>query len=177
MRHPRPAGLAKMPCLGASQTPTSPAALGLKTSPATGGPKEALPAAQPIRRQRSPARSSPRAARDRLRGQLRSARSHRRRWDGVVYEAEDRTLAAELRLNDSRRKGKPTRAGPALWPRRGGRAARTSGIVPVHQLGIDSDGHVFYAMRRIRGMTLAAILERLKTRESAPSQPTRWRHS
>ena len=34
-------------------------------------------------------------------------------------------------------------------------------VVPVHDFGVDDDGRLFFTMKRIRGQTLAQILERL----------------
>ncbi|MBC8290907.1 MAG: protein kinase [Planctomycetes bacterium] len=39
------------------------------------------------------------------------------------------------------------------------------GIVPVHQLGIDEDGNVFYTMKYVRGLTLGEIIRGLKNED------------
>ena len=44
------------------------------------------------------------------------------------------------------------------------------GIVPVHELGLDSEGRVFFTMRLVRGKDLAAIFEMVKTGEEGWSQ-------
>ncbi len=35
-------------------------------------------------------------------------------------------------------------------------------IVPVHDFGVDSDGNAFFTMKRVRGVTLEDILDRLR---------------
>ena len=39
------------------------------------------------------------------------------------------------------------------------------GIVPVHQLGVDAQGRLFYAMKLVRGTTLGEIIKRLQAGE------------
>ena len=39
------------------------------------------------------------------------------------------------------------------------------GIVPVHQLGIDGDGNLFYTMKYVRGLTLGEIIRGLKNED------------
>jgi serine/threonine-protein kinase len=38
-------------------------------------------------------------------------------------------------------------------------------VVPVHDFGVDADGRLFFSMKRVRGQTLAQILERLAVRD------------
>jgi serine/threonine-protein kinase len=38
-------------------------------------------------------------------------------------------------------------------------------VVPVHDFGVDGDGRLFFSMKRVRGQTLAQILERLARRD------------
>ena len=40
------------------------------------------------------------------------------------------------------------------------------GIVPVHQLGIDDDGNLFYTMKYVRGLTLGEIIRGLKDEDA-----------
>ena len=40
-------------------------------------------------------------------------------------------------------------------------------IVPVHELGVDEQGRVFYTMKLVKGETLAAVLARLKSGDAA----------
>ncbi len=46
------------------------------------------------------------------------------------------------------------------------------GIVPVHELGLDAEGRVYFAMRLVKGETFAEVLEKVKTGEEGWS-PTR----
>ncbi|MCA9317817.1 MAG: serine/threonine protein kinase, partial [Planctomycetes bacterium] len=34
-----------------------------------------------------------------------------------------------------------------------------SGVVPVHELGVDDEGHVYFTMKRVRGRTLAEVFD------------------
>ncbi len=44
------------------------------------------------------------------------------------------------------------------------------GIVPVHELGLDAQGRVYFAMRLVKGETFADVLEKVKTGEGGWSQ-------
>ena len=49
-------------------------------------------------------------------------------------------------------------------------------IVPVHELGVDEEGQLYYTMKFVRGVTLAEVIGGLKlgTGETARGN-TRWR--
>ena len=36
------------------------------------------------------------------------------------------------------------------------------GIVPVHELGLDSDGRVYFTMKLVKGESLAAVFEKVR---------------
>jgi serine/threonine protein kinase len=48
-------------------------------------------------------------------------------------------------------------------------------IVPVHDFGVDSDGNAFFTMKRVRGVTLEDILDRLR-RGDEPTMREHTRH-
>ncbi len=78
---------------------------------------------------------------------------------GTVYVAQDRRLRRQVALKEAR--GDP-RGPAALRLRREARimaALDHPGIVPVFDMGTDPDGRPWYAMRVIRGRTLAVALE------------------
>ncbi len=83
---------------------------------------------------------------------------------GVIYEVEDvdcrRTVALKVL---PRRRGVPAKDTLRFIAE----AQITSqlehpNIVPIHDLGIDDDGNVFYTMKYVRGHTLAEVLDRIK---------------
>lgn len=84
---------------------------------------------------------------------------------GVVYEAWDELLARPVAIKVVRR----ARIGDAAaarraWMRAVAEARITArlehpGIVPVHDLGVDEDGGLFFVMRLVRGFDLARLLE------------------
>lgn len=87
---------------------------------------------------------------------------------GAVYEVEDRSLGRRVvakRLRAERQTDGEAQA-RFLAEARITAQLEHPGIVPVHTLGTDAQGRVFYTMRRIRGQTLATILERLKARDT-----------
>jgi eukaryotic-like serine/threonine-protein kinase len=77
---------------------------------------------------------------------------------GVVAEAQDRRIGRRVAIK--RLAGPPTPAMVARFVRE----ARIQGrldhpaVVPVYDLGIQSDGRPYFAMRRLRGVTLAEVL-------------------
>ena len=43
-------------------------------------------------------------------------------------------------------------------------------IVPVHDFGVDSDGNAFFTMKRVRGVTLEEVLDRLRRGDEATAR-------
>jgi len=83
---------------------------------------------------------------------------------GVVYEAKDiscdRTVAIKILLSDEEHRDENRR-------RFVGEARITSrlehpNIVPIHELGKDAGGNVFYSMKYVRGVTLGDILNDIR---------------
>jgi serine/threonine protein kinase len=81
---------------------------------------------------------------------------------GDVFLVKDHDIGRQVAL-------KRLRAGSQMALRRFTREIRSlgrlehPGIVPIHDVGIDQDGHFFFVMKHLRGETLAALLARLKT--------------
>jgi len=50
------------------------------------------------------------------------------------------------------------------------------GIVPVHELGVDEDGRVFFTMKLVRGETLAKVIDHVHRREAGWSLTLVLRH-
>lgn len=94
---------------------------------------------------------------------LRFVRFHARGGLGEVFEAEDETLGRHVALKrlPSARVSDPEARRRFLLE--AGVTARLEhpGIVPVYGLGTDDSGRPFYAMRFIRGGTLAEAIEKL----------------
>ena len=42
-------------------------------------------------------------------------------------------------------------------------------IVPVYDLGVGADGNTYFTMKRVRGFTLADILDKLRAEDAVPS--------
>jgi len=82
---------------------------------------------------------------------------------GAIVEAWDRDLARPLAMKVLLgRAGEASTAGDALVQRFVREARITGqldhpGIVPVHDLGIDDDGRVYFTMRLVRGEDLASV--------------------
>ncbi|MDA1264553.1 MAG: serine/threonine-protein kinase [Planctomycetota bacterium] len=94
---------------------------------------------------------------------------------GAILQVWDvdlrRTLAMKVALNKgSAEDGSPKSTDPRLLARFLEEAQITAqldhpGIVPVHELGLDADGKVYFTMPLVRGRDLASILELVKTGE------------
>ncbi len=93
---------------------------------------------------------------------------------GVVLRVWDEDLHRELAMKVLIG-SEPEREGPAppAEPRSLGRFLEEAqvtgqldhpGIVPVHELGLDAEGHLYFTMKLVKGTTLAEILERVKAR-------------
>jgi eukaryotic-like serine/threonine-protein kinase len=102
---------------------------------------------------------------------------------GAIHSAEDRALTREVAYKVLL----PNRAVEQQYRIRFVREARLTAqlqhpnIVPVHDLGVDSSGRLFFTMKRVRGRTLARILRRLRegdraaaTEFSLPRLLTAW---
>lgn len=81
---------------------------------------------------------------------------------GEVYLARDRTLDRDVAVKYSRDKAVRSEAERAALAHEALVAARLvhPNIPPVHDLGVDGDGRLFYVMRNIRGIDLKEILAR-----------------
>lgn len=92
---------------------------------------------------------------------------------GAVLEVQDadldRRVAMKVLLRDTRRSetdsGSPMETGPV---NRFIAEAQLTGnlehpnIVPVHELGLDSDGRVYFTMKRVKGRSLRHIMDKLR---------------
>jgi tetratricopeptide (TPR) repeat protein len=139
---------------------------------------------QPLRRPAAPAREDP-AAQAAARSALESLRRHPNRYAdyeidaqplasggmATIFSARDHALARDLALKVLR-----DGADPAARARRVVRfyeeARITSqldhpGIVPVYEMGLDPASSPYFAMKRVRGATLAEVLERKAFGDSA----------
>jgi len=93
---------------------------------------------------------------------------------GRVFEALDTQLnriVAIKRLKPKRETNQEARARFRTEARIASRLEHP-GIVPIYSVGRDEEGRFFYTMRRIRGVTLAAIIEGL--RRGAPETLSYW---
>lgn len=94
---------------------------------------------------------------------LRIERELARGGMGVVYEAQQPAIGRSVVVKFLRAE----RAGDATALERFVREGRITGqlehpgIVPIYHLGMNADGRPFYAMRHIRGASLAQVLDKL----------------
>ena len=83
---------------------------------------------------------------------------------GTVLEARDRSLhrrvAVKVMLDSDQPSGDRLRRFVAEARITG--QLEHPGVVPVYELGRDASGRPFYAMKRVRGTTLSALLERIQ---------------
>src|SRR5687768_2861235 len=97
---------------------------------------------------------------------------------GAVLEVQDsdldRRVAMKVLLRDTRQKesdtGSPMDTGPVN--RFIGEAQLTGwlehpNIVPVHELGLDSEGRVYFTMKRVKGRSLRQIMDKLRQGHAA----------
>src|SRR5690606_31951665 len=97
---------------------------------------------------------------------------------GAVLEVQDndldRRVAMKVLLRDTRKKdsdsGSPLDTGPVN--RFIGEAQLTGwlehpNIVPVHELGLDSQGRVYFTMKRVKGRSLRQIMDKLRQGHAA----------
>ena len=97
---------------------------------------------------------------------------------GAVLEVQDsdldRRVAMKVLLRDTRRResdsGSPLDTGPV---NRFIAEAQLTGwlehpnIVPVHELGLDADGRVYFTMKRVKGRSLRQIMDKLRQGHAA----------
>ena len=99
---------------------------------------------------------------------------------GVVFAARDEILRRDLAIKKvvtdtvpGSAEGSPTATPvqdlPLLVRRLMEEAQVTAqldhtGVVPVHELGVDDEGHVFFTMKRVRGRTLAEVFDLVRER-------------
>lgn len=87
---------------------------------------------------------------------------------GVILRGHDRALGRDVAIKVLRDPGCETHR------QRFATEARITGqlehpnIVPIHELGIDPDGRPFFAMKLVRGRTLAEIIERKRQGDEDP---------
>jgi len=88
---------------------------------------------------------------------------------GVVYEVEDRDLHRSLAMKIVQGAGErdSERSDPVSLGRFLDEAQVTSqldhpGIVPIHELGVDSEGQVYFTMKLVRGETLTSVLKKVR---------------
>ncbi|MDJ0976597.1 MAG: WD40 repeat domain-containing serine/threonine-protein kinase [Planctomycetota bacterium] len=110
---------------------------------------------------------------------------------GVVFEVRDEVLRRDLAMKKVTLASVPTGSAPGtgsgtreslesmpLLVRRLLEEAQVtaqldhSGVVPVHELGIDEDGHVFFTMKRVRGRTLSEVFKLVQ--DDADGAAARW---
>ncbi len=77
---------------------------------------------------------------------------------GAVYRARDRSLQREVALKVIRDPGSADRAARFVLEAQITGQLEHPNIVPVHELGVGPGGRPFFAMKLVRGRTLASIL-------------------
>jgi eukaryotic-like serine/threonine-protein kinase len=87
---------------------------------------------------------------------------------GVIYKVWDKVLHRELAMKVVRQQETATEAAAPADPRVLIRFVREAeitakldhpGVVPIHDLGVDEGGRIFFTMRLVQGKSLAAVLE------------------
>lgn len=90
---------------------------------------------------------------------------------GVIYSVWDRLLHRTLAMKAIRQKDAPGAGTPAAdahvlarFMREAEITARLDhpGVVPIHDLGVDAEGHVFFTMRLVKGKNLASIMRQAR---------------
>lgn len=90
---------------------------------------------------------------------------------GVIYSVWDRLLHRTLAMKAIRQKDAPGAGTPAAdahvlarFMREAEITARLDhpGVVPIHDLGIDAEGRVFFTMRLVKGENLASIMRQAR---------------
>jgi serine/threonine protein kinase len=102
----------------------------------------------------------------------RYGRRHRlgRGGMGVVYDVWDKLLRRHLAMKIVRQQDAQGSDAPvdphvvARFVREAEITARLDhpGVVPIHDLGVDESGHVFFTMRLIQGQSLAAVIKQAR---------------
>ena len=87
---------------------------------------------------------------------------------GTILEAEDRKLGRMVAMKVMRLEADATEDQRRRFVREAEVLARLEhpNIVPIHDLGRDAEGRLFYTMKLVQGRTLQAILNGLKTRDA-----------
>lgn len=78
---------------------------------------------------------------------------------GRVYAARQRSLAREVAVKTLKPGAPPAVAGALLREARLTGALEHPGVVPVHTLGVDDDGHPILVMKRVDGVELSVLLK------------------
>lgn len=87
---------------------------------------------------------------------------------GVILRGHDRALGRDVAIKVLRDPGcEPHRQRFATEARITGQLEHPN-IVPIHELGVDAEGRPFFAMKLVRGRTLAEIIERKRQGDADP---------
>ncbi len=87
---------------------------------------------------------------------------------GSILEAEDRKLGRKVAMKVMRLETDATEDQRQRFVREATVLARLEhpNVVPIHELGRDAEGRLFYTMKLVQGRTLHAILDGLKARDA-----------
>ncbi len=97
---------------------------------------------------------------------------------GTVYRAFDQDLKRHVALKVLRRDlcGEASRLARFIEEAQATAGLEHPGIVPIHEIGLDDEGRVYYTMKLVRGRTLAQIVERIRAGDAATAREfTRFR--
>jgi eukaryotic-like serine/threonine-protein kinase len=87
---------------------------------------------------------------------------------GAIHEAEDLSLRRRVALKVMLAGNQATREAALRFEREARVLAQLEhpNIVPIHDLGLDEQGRVFYTMKFVKGVTLKNVLEEIKAANS-----------
>ncbi|MEQ1892747.1 MAG: bifunctional serine/threonine-protein kinase/formylglycine-generating enzyme family protein [Planctomycetota bacterium] len=108
---------------------------------------------------------TPDAARYRLDGEIARGGMGiiQRVWDGNLRRAVARKILGKTKEGSDPRKTDPRSVGRFLEEAQVTAQLEHPGIVPVHELGLDGQGKLYFTMRLVRGEDLHKIFEHVKT--------------
>jgi serine/threonine-protein kinase len=88
---------------------------------------------------------------------------------GSVYLVRDRRIGRDVAMKVLQPEMHVRSDGPARFEREARVQGQLEhpGVVPVYDLGVDERGHSFFTMKRVRGRTLADVLNGLRARDEA----------
>jgi serine/threonine protein kinase len=86
---------------------------------------------------------------------------------GIVFKSRDKDLGRDVALKVLRQKlvGKPEIVQRFIEEAQIGGQLQHPGVVPVYGLGLQKDGRPYFAMKLVKGKTLAALFKARKDRE------------